>query len=51
MLEGSMLAYNLSSNEAEWIPVRGTFSDLSQVEERSACTLANLIPHAVEKEE
>ena len=29
VLEGSMLAYNLSSNEVEWIAVRGTSSDLS----------------------
>ena len=51
VLEGSVLAYNPSSNEAEWIPVRGTSSDLSQAEERSACVLANLFPHAIGEEE
>ena len=51
VLEGSMLAYNPNSNEVEWIPVRGTSSDLSQAEERSACALANLIPHTIGEEE
>ena len=45
-----MLAYNPNSNEAEWIPVRGTSSDLSQAEERAACVLANLIPGTVGEE-
>ena len=47
VLEGSVLAYNPSSNEMEWIPVRGTSSDHSQAEDRSACVLANLVPHAI----
>ena len=51
VFKGSMLAYNPSSNEVEWIPVRGTSSDLFQAEERSACGLANLIPHTIGEEE
>ena len=51
VLKDNMLAYNPSSNEAEWIPVRGTSSDLLQAEERSAHVLANLIPHAIGDEE
>ena len=40
-----MLAYDLVSNEAEWIPVWGMVSDLSQVEEVSARELNNMVPH------
>ena len=40
-----MLAYDLTSNEAEWIPVQGMASDLSQVEEASAKELSNMVPH------
>ena len=51
MLKGGVLAYSPNSNEAEWIPVRGTFRNLLQAEERPACALANLIVCAMEKEE
>ena len=31
------------TNQAEWVPVRGTIADLSPVEERSALALCNLV--------
>ena len=40
-----MLAYDLVSNEAEWIPEQGMVSDLSQVEEASARELSNMVLH------
>ena len=40
-----MLAYDPVSNEAEWIPVWATVSDLSQVKEASARELSNMVPH------
>ena len=40
-----MLAYNPLSNEAEWIPVQGMVSDLSQAEEASARGPSNMVPH------
>ena len=40
-----VLAYNPNTNEAEWIPVHGTTSDLSCVEEVSALVLCNLVLH------
>ena len=43
--EGSMLAYHLVSNEAEWILLWGMVSDLSQAEEASARELSNMVPH------
>ena len=45
LFEGNMLAYDLVSNEAEWIPVWGTASDLSQVEEALARELSNMVLH------
>ena len=45
LFEGSMLAYGPVSKEAEWIPVQGTVSDLSQVEEASARELSNMVLH------
>ena len=44
-----VLAHNLNTNEAEWIPMRGTISDLSHAEEVSALTLCNLVPHIPDK--
>ena len=46
VFKGSILAYNLALNEAEWVPVRGLANDLSWAEERSAMALANYVPCA-----
>ena len=46
MFEGSILAYNPTLNEVEWVPTRGLANDLSWAEERSAVTLANYVLHA-----
>ena len=40
-----MLAYDPATNGAEWIPVWGSASSLSPVEEASARELNNIIPH------
>ena len=45
LFQGTMLANNPASNEAKWIPVRGTASDLSQAEEASTRELSNMVPH------
>ena len=42
--EGSILAYNPTKNEVEWVPVRGLTNDLTWAEERSAIVLANYVP-------
>ena len=44
--EGSILAYNPTRDEAEWVPARGVTNDLSWAEERMAVTLANFVLHA-----
>ena len=49
IFEGSVLAYNPTRDEAEWIPTRGIANDLSWVEERSAVALANFIPRTPHK--
>ena len=49
MFQGSVLAYNLMLNEAEWIPMRGLANDSSWGEERPMVALANYIP-CVQKE-
>ena len=46
VFEGSILMYNPTLNEAEWVPVCGLASDLSWAKERSAVALANYVPHA-----
>ena len=46
VFKGSVLAYNPTLNEAEWVPVHGLANDLSWAEERSAVALANYVPHA-----
>ena len=43
MFEGSILAYNPTLNEAEWVPARGLADDLSWAKERSAVALANYV--------
>ena len=44
VFEGSILLYNPTLNEAEWVPVHGLANDLSWAEERSAVALANYVP-------
>ena len=44
VFEGSILAYNPTRDEAEWVPASGIANDLSWVEERSAVALANYVP-------
>ena len=43
-LEGSVLAYNPTRDEAEWISTCGIANNLSWVEEKSAVALANFVP-------
>ena len=38
--------YDPTTNGDEWIPICSTMSDLSQVEEKSALALCNMIPHS-----
>ena len=45
VFEGSVLAYNPARDKAEWVPTCSITNDLSWVEERSAVTLANYVPH------
>ena len=45
-VQGSILTYNPTLNEAEWVPAHGLANDLSWAEERSAVALANYVPHA-----
>ena len=42
---GSVLAYNVTRDEAEWVPMYGVTNDLSWAEERMAVTLVNFVPH------
>ena len=42
IFEGNVLAYD-PTNKVEWIPVCGTTSDLSWVEEVSALALCNMV--------
>ena len=41
VFEGSILAYNPTGDEAEWVPACGLANDLTWAEERSAVALAN----------
>ena len=45
LFEGSMLVYDPASNEAEWIPVWGTASNLSQAEEAFTRELSKMVPY------
>ena len=45
MFKGSVLAYNLAMNEAEWVPVHSLTNDLTWAEERSAVALVNYVLH------
>ena len=51
VFEGSILTYNPTLNETEWIPTRGLANDLSWAEERSVVVLANYVPCAPEEAE
>ena len=44
VFEGSILAYNPTLNEVEWVPAHGLANDLSWAEERSTVALANYVP-------
>ena len=44
VFEGSVLAYNPTRDEVEWVPTHGVTIDLSWVEEKSAVALANYVP-------
>ena len=44
VFEGSVLAYNPTRDEAEWVPTCRVTNDLSWVEEKSAVALANYVP-------
>ena len=46
LFEGSILAYNPTLNEAEWVPACRLANDLSWAEERSTVALANYVPCA-----
>ena len=41
----SVLAYNPTMNEAEWVSVHGLANDLTWAEERSAAALVNYVLH------
>ena len=45
VFEGSILAYNPTRDEAEWVPMSGLANDLTWAEERSTMALANYVPH------
>ena len=45
VFEGSILVYNPTRDEAEWVTACGVTNDLSWAEERSAVALANYVPH------
>ena len=44
VFEGSILAYNPTRDEAEWVPTCGITNNLSWAEERSAVALVNFVP-------
>ena len=45
VFEGSILAYDPTSDEVEWVPTRRVANDLSWAEERMVVALANFVPH------
>ena len=49
VFKGSILAYNSTKDEAEWVPRRGLTNDLTWAEERSAVALANYVPRVPEE--
>ena len=44
VFKGSILAYNPTRDEVEWVPTHGVTNNLSWAEERSAVVLANYVP-------
>ena len=44
VFKGSILAYNPTRDEVEWVPAWGLTNDLTWAEERSAVALANYVP-------
>ena len=44
VFKGSILAYNPTRNEAEWVPACSLANDLTWVEEKSIVALANYVP-------
>ena len=46
VFKGSVLAYNPTRDEVEWVPTHGVANNLSWVEERMAVALVNFVPHA-----
>ena len=44
IFEGSILVYNPTRDEAEWVPACGITNDLSWAEERSVVALVNFVP-------
>ena len=46
IFEGSILVYNPTRDEAEWVPTHRVANDLSWAEERMVVALANFVPHA-----
>ena len=49
IFEGSILAYDPTRDEVEWVPTRGVTNDLSWAEERMAVALANFVPYALQE--
>ena len=45
VFEGSVLAYNPTRDEAEWVPMHGLANDLTWAEESSAMALVNYMLH------
>ena len=43
VFQGSIITYNPTLNEAEWVPMRGLANNLSWAKERSAVALANYV--------
>ena len=46
IFEGSILAYDPTRDEAEWVPAHGVTNNLSWAEERMVVVLVNFVPHA-----
>ena len=49
VFEGSVLVYNPTRDEAEWVPAHGVANDLSWEEEKSAVALANYVPRVFQE--
>ena len=46
IFQGSVLAYDPTRDEVEWVPTRGVVNNLSCAEERMAVALVNFVPRA-----